>query len=175
MSRLPVDCDFDAAIFFSLNLSVQERDLSVVFLLRCEFYPWVLVVEMNLVVMDRKEYEDKMNEKLKDITTYKPIKNDPTESIKEDIAKQLNDMMKAGQIENSLRLKLSPTQSQIPRMYGQVKIHKEGYPLREIVDANGGATKPIDGYIAKIMKRYVGQTVRHIKNFKYFTKKIKKL
>ena len=59
-------------------------------------------------------------------------------------------MMKAGQIENSLRLKLSPTQSQIPRMYGQVKIHKEGYPLREIVDANGGATKPIDGYIAKI-------------------------
>ena len=75
--------------------------------------------------MNRKDYDEKMSQKLGDETTYKLIEEDPTESIKEEIATQLNNMMKAGQIENSLRLQLSPTQTQIPRMYATVKIHKK--------------------------------------------------
>ena len=126
-----------------------------------------------LVVMDKKEYIEKMEMKLKDETTYKRIDEDPTEQLKEEIASQLNDIMTNGQIDNATRLRLSPTQTQIPRMYGVVKIHKKDYPLREIVDANGGAAKPIDNYIAKIMKRYVGQTPHHVENTTDFAEKIK--
>ena len=123
--------------------------------------------------MDKKEYIEKMEMKLKDETTYKRIDEDPTEQLKEEIASQLNDIMTNGQIDNATRLRLSPTQTQIPRMYGVVKIHKKDYPLREIVDANGGAAKPIDNYIAKIMKRYVGQTPHHVENTTDFAEKIK--
>ena len=34
-----------------------------------------------LVIMDNDEYIQKMEDKLKDVTTYKPIKSDPTNKI----------------------------------------------------------------------------------------------
>jgi hypothetical protein len=120
-----------------------------------------------LVVMDRKEYIKKMEEKLSDETTYKRIEKDPTSKIKEDLSKQLKKMKDEGQIDIKTFYKLSPTKTKIPRMYGQPKIHKENYPLREIVDSTGSVAKEVDKFISKILKQYTGKT-EHCQKFSTF-------
>jgi len=49
-------------------------------------------------------------------------------------------------------------------MYGQPKIHKEGYPLREIVDGTGSVTHNIDKFIGSIIKHYTTEYEFTLKN-----------
>ena len=58
-------------------------------------------------------------------------------------------------------------------MYGQPKIHKADYPMREIVDSTGSVAKEIDRYISKVLQKYVGKTPYYVKNSAYFVSKIK--
>ena len=58
-------------------------------------------------------------------------------------------------------------------MYGQAKIHKTGNPLREIVDANGGVTRPTNGHISTIIKKYTEDNKYSIKNSKEFVDQLK--
>ena len=128
-----------------------------------------------LVVMDREEYVNKMEEKLKDRTTYEPLAKDPTEEIKQAISKELKRIKDEGQLDNRLYYKMLPTKTKIPRMYGQPKIHKANYPLREIVDSTGSAAKEVDKYISTILREYVGKSEYYVKNSAHFADTIKDL
>ena len=61
-----------------------------------------------LVVMDREEYLNKMEEKLKDETTYKRIKKDPTNEIKKALANQLEKIKEEQQIDQRTYYRLYP-------------------------------------------------------------------
>ena len=128
-----------------------------------------------LVVMDRKDYLSKMEEKLKDETTYRPIEKDPTNEIKKALTDQLDKIKEEKQIDQRTYYKLYPTKERIPRMYGQPKVHKQNYPLREIVDSTGSVAKEVDKYISKILQKYVGKTPYYVKNSAHFAEKIKDL
>ena len=60
-------------------------------------------------------------------------------------------------------------------MYGQPKIHKADYPLREIVDSTGSVAKEIDKYLSKIFQKYVGKTPYYVKNSAHFASLVKDL
>ena len=129
-----------------------------------------------LVVMDKQEYIQKMEDKLKDQTTYKPINEDPSEELKENLCSLIDKIREKGELpKDSLYYKLRPTRTLIPRMYGQPKIHKENYPMREIVDGTGGVTKDIDKYISSIIKTYTGKSEHYVKNSAHFANMIKDL
>ena len=128
-----------------------------------------------LVVMDRDEYIRKMEEKLADETTYKRIKEDPTYKIKEALTKLLTKIKNEKQLDDRTFYRLTPTQTKIPRMYGQPKVHKEDYPLREIVDSTGSVTKQCDKFVSKIIQQYTGQTPYYVKNSAHFVSMIKDL
>ena len=129
-----------------------------------------------LVVMDKQEYIQKMEDKLKDQTTYKPINGDPSEELKANLCSLIDEIREKGELpKDSLYYKLRPTRTLIPRMYGQPKIHKENYPMREIVDGTGGVTKDIDKYISSIIKTYTGKSEHYVKNSAHFANMIKDL
>ena len=60
-------------------------------------------------------------------------------------------------------------------MYGQPKVHKADYPLREIVDSTSSVAKQIDKYIAKVIQKYVGKSPYYVKNSAHFVSMIKDL
>ena len=125
-----------------------------------------------LVVMDKTEYVTKMEEKLQDTTTYVEIRKDPTTEIQNELKKHLQVMQEAGEVSEWEYWRLYPNETQIPRMYGLPKIHKEGYPLREIVDGNGGLTKKVHGYISSVLKTYIGESEYYVKNSEHFVKSL---
>ena len=105
-------------------------------------------------------------------TTYKRIDKDPTYEIKDKLTKKLQEIKDKGEIDDKTFYRLRPTKTCIPRMYGQPKIHKENYPLREIVDSTGSVAEQIDKYISSIIKQYVGKTSHYIKNAAHFVSSI---
>ena len=126
-----------------------------------------------IVVMDRNEYERKMLEKLGDDTTYKEIDQDPTMEIQGKLVEQLKQMKETGELNEVEYRKLYPNQTQVPRIYGQPKIHKEGYPLREIVDASGSVARDINKSIANIIKKYAREAKFCLKDSEQFVDKMK--
>ena len=70
---------------------------------------------------------------------------------------------------------LIPTETQLPRLYGQIKIHKEGYPLREILNSIGSVTKQIDKLFSNVIKTYTKDSPSYVRNSSHFVESMKDL
>ncbi len=60
-------------------------------------------------------------------------------------------------LSNQMSYKLNPKSNIGPRIYGLPKIHKEGIPLRPIVDLTGSPTYEWARHLASILKPPTGQ------------------
>ena len=85
------------------------------------------------VVMDKADYDDKMQQMLSDEGTYKPLDRDPTVSLERRMNSRLLDLRKAGQLHPDTYSWLRSSASRVPLLYGRPKVHKPGAPLRPIV------------------------------------------
>ena len=76
-------------------------------------------------------------------------------------------------IDNKLYYYLKPTDSPVPRFYGQPKIHKPGVPIRHIASYSGSPWYNLDKYIASILKAYVQDENNNAKNSTTFSNYIR--
>ena len=121
------------------------------------------------VVLDTTDYEGKVKLMLSDERTYVKLKKDPTAGYKRKLVSLLTGFKNDDKISEGQYRHLYPTAEQVPRMYCTPKIHKEGNPLRPIVDY----TRPI-GYnssrlLADVLGPLVGQSDYHVKNSKHLS------
>ena len=123
--------------------------------------------------MDREEYQNKMEEKLADTTTYKRLEKDPTQEIRKELYKELKKLKANEHITKDQYTRIKPVRTQIPIMKGRPKIHKDGNPLREIVDSKDSVTKGVDKHLSKIFKHYAEENPYRIKNSEEFVELIK--
>ena len=124
------------------------------------------------VILKSQEYQDKMNGMLSDRNTYEKLKKDPTQKYKSVLIKMLGDLEKAGKITKDQYWFLYPTLEKVPRMYGSPKIHKEGTPLRPIVDYTQTIAYRLSRAIADILQPLVGKTKHHTENSKELVKEL---
>ena len=68
---------------------------------------------------------------------YQSHKKDPTKKIKTKTLKQLKVLKDNEFVDNKLFRYLKPTNSPVPRFYGQPKIHKPRVPIRLVVSYSG--------------------------------------
>ena len=94
-----------------------------------------------------------------------------TPELQKDIATQYK-LEQSGEIDKIIHLKLRLTQSQIPRMHGNPKIHKPRIiQYRNCWQRTVVVTKNVDKYISQILKQYIKETDHYIKNSKDFVNK----
>ena len=72
-----------------------------------------------------------------------------------------------------MKKKIIPINTIIPRIYGLPKIHKEGDPLRPIVNTIESSTYQLENFLEKTLKWLAGQTFTYIKESSHFVKDIK--
>ncbi|XP_077492345.1 uncharacterized protein LOC144103522 [Amblyomma americanum] len=99
------------------------------------------------VVLDRTEYIKKMSALLEDKNTYTKINRDPTRKIEAELQKLLAD--------------------------GVPKVHKEGTPLRPIVDFTRSPLNKLSGYLHRVLAPLAGKTATHVRNASDFVEKLK--
>ena len=81
-----------------------------------------------LVVMDRTAYNNKAQGLLEDGGTYKEIKIDPTNKLKNKLINLLKKIMAEGGITEHLYKKMYPSGAVAPKFYGLPKFTKETSP-----------------------------------------------
>ena len=124
------------------------------------------------VVLDKKDYTEKMNQMLEG-ETYKAITKDPTTRAETKVTTVLKQLEKRGYISEKERKYLSPQCSTPPLIYGLPKIHKEGLPLRQIVSPIRSPTYRLAKSLARILTPLAGKTSSFVKNSTDFAKHIR--
>ena len=101
---------------------------------------------------------------------YQFLKKDPTTKIKANTLKQLKTMKENKFINNKLYYYLKPTNSSVPRVYAQPKIHKPGVHIRPYSDS---PLYNLNKYTANILQAYVKDENNNAKNSTTFCNYIK--
>ena len=109
-----------------------------------------------LVVMDKKDYIQKMKQLLNDNNTYRPLKMDPTNRQKNRFINILRSMKIEGRLKDHTYKKMYPTGASSPKLYELPKIHKKNIPLRPIVSSQGSVTYGVAKELARILKPLTG-------------------
>lgn len=116
------------------------------------------------VILNKQDYEEKMNFLLSDSNTYEKLKTDPTNKYQ----KQNNDLIKKWEngnlISANLANKLKINNSHSPKIYGLPKLHKEGIPLRPIVSCIQSPFYKLSKFLANIISNITSQNNYYIKN-----------
>ena len=128
-----------------------------------------------LVVLDKKDYTQKMQQLLEDKNTYRPLKMDPTNRQKNRLINILRSIKSEGRLADHIYKKMYPAGASSPKLYGLPKIHKKNIPLRPIVSSQGSVSYGVAKELARILKPLSGKTVHQVNNSKEFAEDIKKI
>ena len=130
----------------------------------------MMVDKVNkMVIMDTKDYLAKMYEHLSTGGSYKNMEKNHSANFTRDINRDL----KISTLHENIKKKISPKNVVIPRIYGLPEIHKEGDPLRLIVNTIGSPTYQLEKFLAKTLNPFVGKTFSYIKDSTHFIESIK--
>ena len=124
------------------------------------------------VVMNQSEYNQKINELLQ-TNAYHQIEHDPTVKIEGKLQRLWRSMKNKYNIPYKEYMKIYPSGSTCPRLYGLPKVHKPNVPLRPIVSGCGSVSHSLARLIADILKPLAGNTNTFVKNSSEFASLIR--
>ena len=106
-----------------------------------------------------------MNKILDDQSKFRRLgpvsSNDNTAIIESRLQKRLLDLVKADHMLKWTYDAIRPTGSQRPRMYGLLKTHKEGTPLRPILSMTGSSHHELGKWLASLLQPVLEQFLSH--------------
>ncbi|CAL8107370.1 unnamed protein product [Orchesella dallaii] len=127
-----------------------------------------------VVVMDVKEYEEKMNRLINE-GPYAILNQDPTPKCKNKCNKILKRLVKEEKITQEKKNYLLLTNPTCPVIYGAPKIHKPLIPFRPVVDCRGSPTYRIAKDLKPILQCLIREHPYTIQNSYEFVDKLKKM
>ncbi len=104
-----------------------------------------------LVIMNRDEYDKKMENLLKDEATYTVIPKSPFKQIERELNAMLLNLKNQKKIPENTYRNLHSSNAIPPAIRGSIKHHKVGYPLRPIVTCIDSALYETSKFLKKIL------------------------
>ena len=117
-------------------------------------------------MMRRCGYDGKIE--MLETGTYGKLRGDPTATQENSLSRKLKGTENNQKITSALYNKLSPTGSQLPRIYGLPKIHKPDVPFRPIVSCIGSPTYQLFKHITSLISPLAAHTSSHLKSSRHF-------
>ena len=124
------------------------------------------------VVMDRTDYDEKMEELLSDRNTYEEVAKPPFKRIERELNSQLLALKQHNKLDHRTYSKLHSTDGIPLAIRGSVKHHKENNPLRPIVTCRETALYNTLKHLAKILSPLQNQNGYSVTNSAEFVRKI---
>ena len=125
--------------------------------------------EKATVVMDKADYDGKIQQMLSDEGTYKPLDKDPIVSLERRMNSCLLDLRKASQLHPDDYTRLRSSAGRVPLLYGLPKVHKPGVLLQPIVLFVSSPTyNELSKFLAGLLIPVVDLTSSHIRNSRAF-------
>ena len=105
----------------------------------------------KIVIMDRIDYINKIEEKLNDFNIYEQVKKDPTTIIKTQINKKVTKLLNQNKITEQNKYYLTSIDD-LPKIRGQPKLHKNNNPMRIITCSRDTIMSPLSQFTFKMIK-----------------------
>ena len=116
--------------------------------------------------MDKVDYVDKMYTLLSDGNTYEKLVSNPLERVNAEFHKKIRQLFGTNQ---EMIKKFRSSNSKLPYLYGTVKTHKDGNPLRPIISTVGTVSYDLSKFLVHLLQPIVGTiSDSHIKNSAHF-------
>lgn len=109
----------------------------------------------NTIAMPYTEYDRKMKELLNDTQKYAPLRRSPLNALEERANKLIDELCTCGEIDWIRKARMKKHNTQIARIYGFIKLHKAGHPIRPVVAAYDTPSTELAIYVINILKRLV--------------------
>ena len=106
-----------------------------------------------LVILNKQDYNDKIYAMLDDSNTYGKLTSNPYERVLSNFNKKIKNVLSGN---NELVKQLSTISPSLPYLYGLVKTHKPGNPIRPIISSVGSVTYKLSKWLVKILSPIVG-------------------
>jgi hypothetical protein len=97
------------------------------------------------VVMNQEDYNTRMIDHLSQCGSYKKLPSNPIAKVMKDVKIAI----KNSNLDERIKKRLLLNSEITPRIYGLPKIHKDGAPLRPIVNTIGSPTYELAKYVEK--------------------------
>jgi hypothetical protein len=107
----------------------------------------------KIVIMDKIDYINKIEEKLNDTNIYEQVKKDPTTAIKTEISKKVTKLLEQNKITEQNKYYLTSIDD-LPKIRGQPKLHKNknNTPMRIVTCSRNTITSPLSQLLFKYIK-----------------------
>ncbi|XP_077522970.1 uncharacterized protein LOC144133699 [Amblyomma americanum] len=126
------------------------------------------------VMINRTDYDKKMLDPLQDRSTYVALKKDPTSKLERELQKLFVDVFYfVPPHHKSLYFRLLCHNGSAPALYGLPNIHKEGVPMRPIVDFTRSPLYELSGYLHRVFAPLAGKGSTFIRNSYEFIEKVR--
>lgn len=131
----------------------------------------------GVVIMDKEDYEKKMNIALEkgpyELTNDGRWKdNSPLSKLQNDVQKTLKRIVEEHNFNKFIASSLLVSNPKLPIVYGCPKIHKQGYPMRIICSSLNEPISKIGEYLIKELNKFQFRSVFSIQNSQQFVERI---
>ena len=127
------------------------------------------------MVLDKSDYDFRINDLLSDCNTYAPLKSDLTGNIERKLNKFVYMLFTKNRILQQTYRYLFSTDSIAPRIYELPKIHKTNFPFRPIVSFINSLLYNLSKFIAFLLTSLDGANGFTVKNSYEFVEQLKNL
>ena len=115
-----------------------------------------------VVILNHVDYVAKMNNLLSDDVTYTKLQKNPLESVNSEFNRKLKKLLHG---QEHLIKQFSSLSPSLPYMYGLIKTHKPGNPIRPIICSTGSTSYKLSKWLVSILSPLVGTiSTSHLKN-----------
>lgn len=116
------------------------------------------------VAMEKTDYDNKMNTMLRDKSTYKILKRDPTSKYQQKNNEIVEKLHKDEVITLKEKYNLINRSALAPRIYGLPKIHKDDMPLRPICSSINSPSYSLCKYVVNILNNLTKESRYNVKD-----------
>lgn len=127
------------------------------------------------VVMDKPEYDRKVQALLDDTNAYRTVAKDPMTTLKNQLNRTAEKLKRQGKISEDDLKAIRPKDSAMARFCGLSKIHKEGTPLPPIVSFRGTPTFGLAKWLSRWIQHLVEGSMIIVRSWEEFLKRLKPL
>ena len=125
------------------------------------------------VVMDKTNYNDKMDSLANDKKTYEVLKRDPTPALQRKLNNKLLTLKKTDKIDFRRYNRLRCSVPQPPKLYGLPRLQKPNIPMRPIVSFCGSPTYQLSKYLTNVLKPLTDESRHKLQSTENFIDAIK--
>jgi hypothetical protein len=122
-------------------------------------------------IMNKDNYIEKMLDHLNNSGSYKKLNKNPLNKI----AREVSNAIKLRNINDNDKNRFLVSFPSTPRIYGLPKIHKEGAPLRPIINTIGSPTYQLAKILSHKLKPLVDNTISFVNDSSFFVNNIKNI